>query len=77
MQWHLALHMHGDIALNGCECMVGKSTVFLCSIVCREYMVDRHYVWCSMVGLVKWDNVQNESHGFIKEKGNEKYVCWV
>ena len=27
MQWHLALHMHGDIALNGCECMVGKSTL--------------------------------------------------
>ena len=25
MQWHLALHMHRDIALNGCECMVGKS----------------------------------------------------
>ena len=22
----IALHMHGDIALNGCECMVGKST---------------------------------------------------
>ena len=46
-------------------------------MVCREYMVDRHCVWCSMVGLVKWDNVQNESHGCIKEKGNEKYVCWV
>ena len=29
MQWHLALHMHGDIALNGCECMVGKSTLCL------------------------------------------------
>ena len=29
MQWHLALHMQGDIALNGCECMVGKSTLFL------------------------------------------------
>ena len=27
MQWHLALHMHGEIALNGCECMVGKSTL--------------------------------------------------
>ena len=23
------LHMHGDIALNGCECMVGKSTLCL------------------------------------------------
>ena len=22
MQWHIALHMHGDIALHGCECMV-------------------------------------------------------
>ena len=46
-------------------------------MVCREYMVDRHCVWCSMVGSVKWDNVQNESHNHIKEKGNEKYVCWV
>ena len=25
MQWHIALHMHGDITLNGCECTVGKS----------------------------------------------------
>ena len=40
-------------------------------MVCRGYMVDRHYVWCSMVGSVTWDNVQNESHGFE----NEKYVC--
>ena len=30
-----------------------------------------------MVGSVKWDNVHNESHGCIKEKGNEKYVCWL
>ena len=29
MKWHLALHMHGDIALNGCECMVGKLTLCL------------------------------------------------
>ena len=29
MQWNLALHMHRDIALNGCECMVGKSTLHL------------------------------------------------
>ena len=29
MQSHIALHMHGDIALNGCECMVGKSTLRL------------------------------------------------
>ena len=25
----IALHMHWDIALNGCECMVGKSTLRL------------------------------------------------
>ena len=29
MQWNLALHMHGDITLTGCECMVGKSTLCL------------------------------------------------
>ena len=29
MQWHIALHMHGDIVLNECECMVGKSTLHL------------------------------------------------
>ena len=29
MQWHIALHMHGDITLNGCECMIGKSTLRL------------------------------------------------
>ena len=46
-------------------------------MVCREYMVDRHCVWCSMVGSVKWDNIQNESHSYIKEKGTEKYMCWV
>ena len=22
MQWYIALHMHGDIAFHGCECMV-------------------------------------------------------
>ena len=27
MQWHLALHMHGNIALNGCDCMVGKINI--------------------------------------------------
>ena len=43
MQWHLALHMHGDIALNGRECMVGKSTPHLL------------FDW---VGSIKWDNVQ-------------------
>ena len=25
----IALHLHGDIALNGYECMVDKSTLFL------------------------------------------------
>ena len=39
----IALHMHGDIALNGCECMVGKSTLGLV------------FDWISSV---KWDNVQ-------------------
>ena len=29
MQWHNALHMHGDIALSGCEFMVGKLTLRL------------------------------------------------
>ena len=44
-------------------------------MVCREYMVDRQCVWCSMVGSVKWDNVKNKSHGRIKEKRNEKNTC--
>ena len=39
----IALHMNEDIALNGCECMVGKSTLRLV------------FDW---VGSVKWDNVQ-------------------
>ena len=26
---NMSFHMHGDIALNGCECMVGKSTLCL------------------------------------------------
>ena len=38
-----ALHMHRDIALNGCECMVEKSTLHLV------------FDW---VDLVKWDEVQ-------------------
>ena len=29
MQWHIALRVHGYITLNGCECMVGKSTLCL------------------------------------------------
>ena len=28
MQWNIALHMHGDITLNGCECMVIINTAF-------------------------------------------------
>ena len=39
----IALHMLGDIALNGCECMVGKSTLRLVF---------------DLVGSVKWDKVQ-------------------
>ena len=39
----IALHMHGDIALNGCECMVCKSTWRLVF---------------DLVSSVKWDNVQ-------------------
>ena len=39
----IALHMHGDIAVNECECMVGKSTLRLV------------FDW---VDLIKWDNVQ-------------------
>ena len=35
-------------------------------------MVGRHYVWCSMVGSVTWDNVQNESHCFE----NENEMCF-
>ena len=27
--WYIALHMHGDIALNGCECMVNESILHL------------------------------------------------
>ena len=39
----IALRMHGDITLNGCECMVGKTT--------QRLVFD----W---LGSVKWDNVQ-------------------
>ena len=28
MQWRIALYMHGDIALNGCECMVIINNAF-------------------------------------------------
>ena len=43
MQWHIALHMHGDITLNGHECMVDESTLLLV------------FDW---VDSVKWDNVR-------------------
>ena len=46
MQWHIAFHMHEDIALNGCECLVNESTLRLVF---------------DLVGSVKWDNVQ-QSH---------------
>ena len=39
-------------------------------MVCRGYMVDRHCVWCLMVGSITWDNVQNESHGLKKKNEN-------
>ena len=39
----VAFIMHGDIALNGCECMVEKIST-LCLV----------FDW---VGLVKWDEV--------------------
>ena len=29
MQWHIVLNMHGDFALNGCECMVNELTLCL------------------------------------------------
>ena len=38
-----ALHMHGDITLNGCECMVEESTI--------------HLVF-DLVSSIKWDEVQ-------------------
>ena len=28
-QWHIALHMHRDIALNGFKCLVNESTLCL------------------------------------------------
>ena len=31
MKWNIALHMHRDITLSGCKCMVGKSTLRLVS----------------------------------------------
>ena len=43
MQWRIALNMHGNITLNGCECMVEKSTLGLV------------FDW---VGLVKGDEIQ-------------------
>ena len=33
MQLHIAFHMHGDIALNGCECMLDESTLRLVLIL--------------------------------------------
>ena len=33
MQWRIALHMHGNITLNGCECMVENQNCVWCLIV--------------------------------------------
>ena len=43
IQWRIVLHIHEDMALNGCECMVELSTLRLV------------FDW---VGSVKWDEVQ-------------------
>ena len=69
--------MHEDITLNGCECMVDKST--LCLVFDGMSRVHGRSTLCLVFdgGLSKMDNVQNESHGCIKEKENEIYVCWV
>ena len=54
MQLHLALHMHGDIALNVCECMVSESTLCL--------VFDG--------GLSALGQCPTESHGFVNGKEN-------
>ena len=36
--------------------------------VCREDIVNRHCVWCSMVSSVKWVNFQIEAHGCMARK---------
>ena len=74
MQWHFALHMHETSHDIGVVHGRNRHCVW-CLMVCREYMLYRNGVWCSMVGSIKWDNVQNESHDSIKEKENKKYVC--
>ena len=53
-QWHIALHMHGDIALNGCDCMINESTLHWCLIG-----------WARLNG-----QRLTESHGFIHENEN-------
>ena len=40
----------------------GKLTLWSVFDVCREDMVNRHYVWYSIVSLVKLDNVQIEAY---------------
>ena len=54
MQWHLKLHMHGDITLNGCECMVSELTLCL--------------VFDSGLGALGQSPV--ESHSFVNGKEN-------
>ena len=36
MQWLIALHMHADITLNACECMVYELTLRLVLIGCAR-----------------------------------------
>ena len=44
--------MHETSRRVGCECMVRVDTVLVFD-VCRKDMVNRHFVWCSMVSSVK------------------------
>ena len=55
MQWHTALYIHVDIALNGCECMVNELTLRLV------------FDW---VTSVKWDNVQQSCKVNENDKEN-------
>ena len=53
-QRHIALHMHGDIALNGCECMINESTLHW------------YLIWGGG-GLDLMGQRPTELHGFIHE----------
>ena len=52
MQWHIALHMNGNIAFHRCECMVEI----------------QHLIWCLMGGLDTVGRSPIESHGCMKWK---------